>query len=565
MSKTMSSTDTRTAYDYIIVGAGSAGAVIASRLSEDADIRVLLLEAGTAEFSPLIRVPSAVAMLFDSGRYNWNYWTEPQHRLNGRRISTPRGKVLGGSSSINGMIYVRGHPLDYNRWSEEGAVGWSYNEVLPYMKRLESHSDHRNEYRGNSGPVKVRKGECNNPLYRAFIQAGSEAGFPRTDDHNGYQQEGFGAFDMNVDDGWRANTTRAYLRHAKHRNNLDIVTSAFTENLAVDGTKISGVVYRHNNRLTSVSAEREVILCSGAINTPKLLLDSGIGPADELKQIGIKPLVDLPQVGANLQDHVEVHVEYRCKKPITLYGDIGLISQAGIAAQWLWNRTGKAATNHYESGAFVRSAAGIQHPDIQFHFLPICFTEKGNLSPTEHGFRVHVGSLRSQSKGSIKLRSANPADTPLIDPNYMSEPADWDELRTCVDLSREIFNQAAFDEYRGSEIWPGAPVKSRQDIDEFIRQYAESAYHPSGTCRMGSDDQSVVDPECKVRGLENLRIADASIMPSIVSGNLNATVMMIGEKAADMIAGKSAPAPASASFYVDDNWRTQQRPGKAAP
>lgn len=554
----MANTDTRQ-YDYIIVGAGSAGAIIAARLSENPSNSVLLLEAGKSDHSIFIRMPSAVEEIFKKQSHNWRYWTEPQENLAGRRLWTPRGKVLGGSSSLNGMIYIRGNALDYERWEKEGATGWSYSEVLPYFRRLENHASHRNQYRGNDGPVRILKGESKNPLYQTFIDAGLQAGFPPTEDCNGFQQEGFGLFDMNVDNGVRANTSHAYLGPARKRPNLTVETSAHVEKLNLEKGTVRGVSYTRNGIRSSARAEVETILCGGAINTPKLMLASGLGPADDLTKIGIPVIADLPEVGHNLQDHLEVHVEYQCREPITLYSDTKFINKMKIGAQWLFFKTGKGATNHYESGAFVRSSPGVEHPDIQFHFVPICYTEPNAMGATEHGFRVHVGSMRSQSKGFVKLRSSDPSDAPLIDPKYMSTDADWDDMRTCVRLSREIFGQKAFDPYRGEEIWPGAAVKSQDQIDDFIRNRSQSAYHPSGTCRMGSDENSVVDPECRVRGVDGLRIADASIMPSIISGNLNATVMMIGEKASDIIAGTPPPSPIKAPHYVAENWQSETR------
>lgn len=546
-------------YDYVVIGAGSAGAIIASRLSEDPDVSVLLLEAGPVDKSLFIRMPAGMAILFQRGLCNWSYVTEPQAALGGRRIWTPRGKALGGSSSINGMIYIRGHALDYQRWAEEGASGWSYAEVLPYFRRLESHADRADVYHGNEGPVRVVTGRCENPLFGAFIEAGLQAGYPYTRDVNGYQQEGFGRFDMNVDRGRRANTSLAYLSGARARPNLRIETDAMAERIVFEGRAARGVTYiRAGNRMTA-RADCEVIVSAGAINTPKLLLASGIGPVSELARFDTDVVVDAPEVGRNLQDHMEVFIADKSRRPMTLYGDLRPWRQPWIGAQWLLTKTGKGATNHYEAGAFIRSGPGVSHPDIQIHFNPMAYSKPGDPRPTEHAYRIHIGTMRSQSRGTVTLKSLDPAEPPAIDPNYMSTEADWREMRACVSLGREIMNQPAFKDFRGDEIRPGRAVRTVAEIDAYIRETANTAYHPSGTCRMGSDDRSVVDPACRVRGVSGLRVVDASIMPSIVSGNLNVPTMMIGEKAADMIAGKPPPAPALAAIYEPDNWRKAQR------
>jgi choline dehydrogenase len=535
-------------YDYVVVGSGSTGAVIAARLSENPDVSVALIEAGPADRSVMIAMPAAVGMLIASGRFNWNYWTEPQRNLDGRRLAVPRGKVLGGSSSLNGMIYVRGHGLDYERWVDEGASGWGYGDVLPYFRRAESHRSRGGDYHGETGPLGVVTGHQANPLYEAFIEAGRGAGYGRTDDVNGFRQEGFGRFDMTVDRGRRSSTAYAYLKAAKSRRNLTIITSAMATRILFDQNRAIGVAFVAGGRERSVMAMREIVLCAGAVNSPKLLMLSGVGPADDLRRHGIDVVADLPGVGRNLQDHLEIHVEHRCRQPITLYGDLGLWSRAMIGARWLLTRGGKGATNHYEAGAFVRSTRDMSHPDIQFHFVPIAYADHHKRRAVDHGYRVHVGPLRSSSRGRISLMSANPLDPPLIDPNYMARSDDWQAMRRSLAIARDVFSQPSLAPYRGPETMPGPGVRSDDEIDSFIRATAVSSYHHCGTCRMGQDGDVVVDPQCRVVGVEGLRVADTSIMPSIVSGNLNAPAIMIGEKAADMIAGKE-PLPRSRAGF----------------
>ena len=545
--------------DYVVVGAGSAGAVIAARLSEDPDIRVVLLEAGGIDNSMLIRMPAGIGMLLTSGRHNWNYWTVPQKALGGRRITMPRGKVLGGSSSINGMVYIRGHALDYERWAAEGATGWSYAEVLPYFLRLEDHAQRGGSYHEKGGPVKVVTGAGENPLQQAFVAAGVEAGYSRTDDFNGYSQEGFGPYDMNVDGGRRASSAFAYLRPARRRANLSIITGAEVDRVTVKNGRATGVEARIGRRTVNIMAEREVIISAGATNSPKLLLLSGIGPADELRRLGINVVADHPEVGRNLQDHVEVHLQYRCPKPITLYQDMKPLSKLMIGAQWILRHDGKGATNHYEVGSFIHSDVGVRHPDLQMHFGPICYSDPTQRVVIEDGFRIHVGSMRSQSKGSVTLASANPEDPPLIDPCHMALEQDWIEARNAVRLTREVVAQKAFNGLRTDEISPGAGATSTKDIDDFIRQTCLTAYHPAGSCRMGNDATAVVDPQARVQGIEGLRVADASIMPSIISGNLNVPTMMIGEKVSDMIRGQALPSASSVSYHLRENWESRQR------
>jgi choline dehydrogenase len=549
------------AYDYVIVGAGSAGCVLADRLTEDGRHSVLVIEYGGSDRALVIQMPAALSIPMNSKTYNWGYRTEPEPHLGGRRLNCPRGKVLGGSSSINGLVYVRGHPLDFERWEEEGAKGWGYASVLPYFRRSEKFHGDPDAYRGRDGPVATSRGPRANPLYDVFTEAGQQAGYPLSADLNGEQQEGFGRFDMTVKNGVRWSTANAYLRPAMKRPKLVIMTPALATRIAFDGRRAAGVHYRRGGADHFVAARREVILSGGAINSPQLLKLSGVGPAAELRSFGIDVIADRPGVGENLQDHLEFYFQVASKQPITLYGYTGLIARGLVGLQWLMRGRGLGASNHFEAGGFVRSRAGVSYPDIQFHFLPMAVAYDGSALAKEHGFQAHVGPMRSKSRGWVRLRSSNPAEPPRIQFNYMSHPDDWLEMRACVRLTREIFAQKAFDLYRGREIQPGENCASDEAIDAFVRDHAESAYHPSCTCKMGSasDPLAVVDPQTRVLGVDALRVVDSSIMPSITNGNLNAPTIMVGEKAADMIRGRD-PLPASnAPFYVAPDWERRQR------
>jgi choline dehydrogenase len=548
-------------FDYVIVGAGSAGCVLADRLSEDGRSTVLVLEYGGSDRAFVIQMPAALSIPMNSKTYDWGYRTEPEPNLGGRRLHCPRGKVLGGSSSINGLVYVRGHPLDFERWEEEGANGWGYANVLPYFRRAESFRGGDDAYRGRDGPLATSRGLKHNPLYDAFIEAGRQAGYPVSADLNGEQQEGFGGFDMTVKDGVRWSTANAYLKPAMKRPNLAVVTHALVTRIAFDGRRAIGVQYRRGGRDHLAKARRDVILAGGAINSPQLLKLSGVGPAAELRVLGVDVVADRPGVGENLQDHLEFYFQVASKKPITLYAHTGLFARGLVGVQWMLKGRGLGASNHFEAGGFIRSHAGVRYPDIQFHFLPMAVAYDGSSLAKEHGFQAHVGPMRSKSRGWVRLRSADPAEAPLIQFNYLSHPDDWAEMRACVRLTREIFAQEAFDPYRGREIQPGVDCVSDEGIDAFVRGRAESAYHPSCTCRMGSakDPLAVVDPETRVIGVEALRVVDSSIMPSITNGNLNAPTIMIGEKAADIIRGRE-PLPASnAPYYVAKDWELRQR------
>ena len=548
-------------FDYVIVGAGSAGCVLADRLTESGEHSVLLLEYGGSDRSVYIQMPAALSIPMNMQRYNWFFHTEPEPGLGGRSLHTPRGKVLGGSSSINGLVYVRGNPLDFERWSSEGAAGWAYRDVLPYFKRTERRDGGGDTYRGGAGKVDTRYGPLDNPLNKAWLEAGQEAGYPYTEDMNGFQQEGVGRMDMTVGHGRRASAANAYLRPAMRRQNLAVRTHSLATRVLFEGRRAVGVAYRRGNEEHVARARREVILSAGPIQSPKLLKLSGVGPAQELSRHGIPVVHDLAGVGENLQDHLEFYFQMASTQPITLYSQTTLFRRALIGMRWLLRKDGLGASNHFESGGFIRSRAGIRYPNIQYHFLPMAVSYDGSSLAQEHGFQAHVGPMRSLSKGWVRLASPDPIEKPKVFFNYLSRPQDLEEMRACVRLTREIFAQPAFAPYRGREIQPGAAVQSDEQIDEFVRQHVESAYHPSCSCRMGSpeDPMTVVDPGARVIGLEGLRVVDSSIMPSITTGNLNAPTLMLAEKAADHIRGKSLLPPQDAPFYAAPNWEHSQR------
>ena len=548
-------------FDYVIVGAGSAGCVLADRLSEDGKNSVLLLEYGGSDRSLWIQMPTALSIPMNMERYDWRYYTEPEPRLNNRRLHTPRGKVLGGSSSINGLVYVRGNALDFEGWESLGATGWSYADVLPYFRRAEARASGADDYRGGEGKLATRQGLLTNPLHEAWLAAGAQAGYPRTADMNGFQQEGFGRMDMTVGAGRRCSTANAYLRPAMRRANLTVRTHARVTRILFEGRRALGVRYRHGDVRQEVRARREVILSAGPINSPQILKLSGVGPGEELAELGINVVHDLAGVGENLQDHLEFYFQVASREPVTLYSQMGLWQRALIGIRWLLTRDGLGTSNHFETGGFIRSRAGVPYPDIQFHFLPLAVSYDGSSLAREHGFQAHVGPMRSRSRGWVRLRSAEPLDKPRILFNYMSHEEDWMEMRACVRLTREIFAQQAFDRYRGREISPGAGVTTDAQIDAFVRAKAESAYHPCCTCRMGSpsDPLAVVDPQARVIGLENLRVVDSSIMPAITTGNLNAPTIMLAEKAADHIRSLSRLPRASVPYYTAGDWQRAQR------
>ncbi|MDH5354564.1 MAG: choline dehydrogenase [Gammaproteobacteria bacterium] len=550
--------------DYIIVGAGSAGCVLANRLTEDPNISVLLLEYGGSDKSIFIQMPTALSIPMNMPKYNWGYESQPEPYLDNRRMDCPRGKVLGGSSSINGMVYVRGHAMDYNEWQSQGAIDWDYRHCLPYFKKADDWAFGSDEYRSQAGPLSVNNGNnMENPLYSAFIEAGVEAGYMKTGDYNGRQQEGFGPMHMTVKNGVRWSTANAYLKPALKRPNLTVITSALTQRLLFEGKKVVGVEFLCDGELQVRHANREVILSAGPIASPHLLQVSGIGPGGVLKQAGIEVMHDLPGVGENLQDHLEFYFQFRCKQPITLNGKLNLWNKFLIGSRWFFTKTGLGATNHFESCAFIRSRAGVEWPDIQYHFLPAAMRYDGRAAFDGHGFQVHVGHNKPKSRGFIRAKSPSINDKPDILFNYLQHQDDIEGFRACVRLTREIIAQKAMEPYRDSEIQPGENIQSDEDIDAFVRSAVESAYHPSCACRMGEDDMAVVDSELRVHGIENLRVVDSSIFPTIPNGNLNSPTIMMAERAADIIKGRGMLAPDDAAVGLGQDWENSQRSASA--
>ena len=548
-------------FDYLIVGAGSAGCVLANRLGEDPAVRILLLEAGPADKSWTIDMPSAVGIVVGGTRYNWSYSSEPEPYLDGRRIGTPRGRTLGGSSSINGMVYIRGHARDYDGWAEQGCDGWGYQDVLPYFKRAQTHADGADDYRGANGHLHVTPGDTQTPLCAAFLAAGAEAGYGLSNDLNGYRQEAFGPVDRTTRNGRRWSTSRGYLSEALARGNVRVATDALALRILFDGKRAIGIEYEQSGEILQVHARREVLLTAGAINSPQLLLLSGIGPAAELRDVGINVKLDLPGVGRRLNDHPDTVVQYLCKKPVSLYPWTTAPGKWWIGARWFATHDGLAASNHFEAGAFIRSRAGVEHPDLQLTFMPLA-VQPGSVDLVPgHAFQVHIDLMRPTSLGSVTLNSADPRQPPRILFNYLKTEQDRADMRAGARLVREIINQPAMAAFKGEELVPGPAAQSDEALDAWARQVTETGYHASGTCKMGpvGDPQAVVDPQLRVHGLDGLRVVDASIMPVIVSGNTNAPTVMIAEKASDMIRGLTPMTAAEAPVWIHPQWQTRQR------
>ncbi|MDA8477417.1 choline dehydrogenase [Citrobacter sp. Awk 4] len=547
-------------FDYIIVGAGSAGCVLANRLTEDARVNVLVLEYGGSDRNIIIQMPSAFSMPMNTKKFNWHYETEPEPYLDGRRLHCPRGKVLGGSSSINGLVYIRGHAYDFDEWESTGAKNWGYRHCLPYFRKAENYKFGGDDYRGSEGPLSTNNGNnMQNPLYGAWVEAGAQAGYIKTDDTNGYMQEGFGAMHMTVKNGVRWSTANAYLRPAMTRPNLTVVTNAMTRKLVLAGKRVVGVEYEQGGEIHTVRCTREVLISSGPIGSPHLLQRSGIGPAEVLRKAGIEVKHDLPGVGENLQDHAEIYIQFQCKEPVSLNSKMGLFSKALIGLRWLLFKDGLGASNHFEAGGFIRSEKGLRWPDIQFHFLPAAMRYDGDKPFKGHGFMVLTGPNKPKSRGYVRVRSADPYEHPEIRFNYLEREEDREGFRRCVRLTREIIGQPAMDSFRGEELAPGPNVNTDEEIDAFVRANMESTMHPCGSCRMGEDPLAVVDSELRVHGLQGVRVIDSSVFPTEPNGNLNAPTIMLAERAADLVRGRTMLAPSEVEVGLADKWETQQR------
>lgn len=545
-------------FDYVIVGAGSAGCVLANRLTDDPGSTVCLLEAGGPDVHPYIKIPAAVLDVMHTESLTWVYHSEPERFAGGRVVKQPRGKILGGSSSINAMMYMRGHALDYENWVAMGAQGWSYSEVLPYFRKSETLNVGGDDYRGDHGPLRVERGKQHNSMFGAFIEAGQQAGYLLTQDSNGYQQEGFGPADMTIDQGYRSSTSRAYLDPIKNRSNLAILTHSEVYKLEVKEGRVWGVTYQQDGEVRQVAARKEVLIAAGAINSPKLLLLSGIGSPKELHRHGISVTTALEGVGKNLMDHICVYIQHECEQPISLQPVLSRMGRFQAGVKWLLTRGGHAATTHFEAVGFVRSAAGVEWPDIQMDFFPMAVMSDETVADVAHGFSNHVGHLRPKSRGQVRLSSCEPRDFPKLVFNYLGHHDDILGMRSAVRLAREVHHQPAMDSFRGREIEPGVDVVTDDEIDDFVRRSISSNYHASGTCRMGQGPDAVVDHECRVHNLEGVRVVDASVMPQIVSGNTNAPTIMIAEKVADHIKGRGM-LKSEIPFFRNPIWREMQR------
>lgn len=543
-------------YDYIVVGAGSAGCVLANRLSEDPDVRVLVLEAGPRDTNLFIHMPAGTYKVWQDPKLNWNYASAPEREMDNRPIPVPRGRVLGGSSSINSMVYMRGHPSDYDRWATEfGLPDWDYAHCLPYFRKAERNERGADAWHGDSGPLGVSRASSGNVLYDVFVEAGAESGVGKSDDLNGYRPEGLALYDSTKWNGRRCSAAVGYLHPVMNRPNLDLVIGAHVQKVVVEGGRARGIVYSHKGKTITVEATQEVMLCGGAINSPQLLMLSGIGPAEELARVGIDCLHDLPGVGKNLQDHIDVTVQWRSKKPVSLAHLANPLVKLGVGTQWLATRKGLVSSNIWEAGGLVHTESGLPAPNIQFHFAAVAIRGEGSSMKLLEGFQMHVSQMRQDARGRILLADADPAKAPRILFNFLETEKDQREMVDGVLIARHIAASPVFREFAGEELLPGPAAKTRAEILDFVRATAETEFHPSCTCRMGTDEQAVVDTDLKVHGVDGLRVVDASVMPNVISSNLNATVIMIAEKVADRIRGRTPLEPSRPRFFFDDEER----------